>query len=93
MSDKAIPYIEKAKKIDPNNSEINIVLYNYYISNNKNKEAFEALEKVFVSSSLDIEEKVKIIMRYFPVINKNKLYHKEAFILLDSLIKAHPNNP
>lgn len=93
MSDKAIPYIEKAKKIDPNNSEINIVLYNYYISNNKNKEAFEALEKVFASSSLDIEEKVKIIMRYFPVINKNKLYHKEAFILLDSLIKAHPNNP
>lgn len=93
MSDKAIPYIEKAKEIDPNNPEINIILYNYYISNKKSKEAFEALQKVFASSSLDLEEKVKIIMRYFPLINNNKLYNKEAFILLDSLIKAHPDSP
>ena len=31
MSDKAIPYIEKAKTIDPTNPEIHIILYNYYL--------------------------------------------------------------
>lgn len=93
MSKKAIPYIVKAQEIDPDNPEINIILYNYYISNKKNKEAFEALRKVFAAPVLPIEEKVKIIMRYFPVISTNKLYKREAFILLDSMIIAHPDNP
>ncbi|MDD2622359.1 MAG: tetratricopeptide repeat protein [Bacteroidales bacterium] len=90
MSDKAIPYIEKAKTIDPTNPEIHIILYNYYLSNKKNEEAFEELKQVFAAPSLKLDEKVKIIMRYFPLVNKNPEYKKEAFILLDTLTKTHP---
>ena len=93
MSKKAIPYIEKAQKIDPNNVDINIILYNYYVSEKKSKEAFETLQKVFAATSLPIDEKIKIIMRYFPLISNNQQYNKEAFILLDLLIKAHPDSP
>jgi len=92
MSDKAIPYIEKAKKIDPNNPEIHIILYNYYLSIEKNEEAFDELKFVFAAPSLILEEKVKIIMRYFPLVTKNEGYRKEAYALLNILIKTHPED-
>ncbi|NLJ81651.1 MAG: tetratricopeptide repeat protein [Bacteroidales bacterium] len=93
MSKQAISYIEKAKEIDSNNVEINIVLYDYYVSSKKEKEAFSALQKIFASPVLAVEDKAKILMRYYPYLNNHLQYRKEAFILLDTLIKAHPENP
>lgn len=93
MSKNAIPYIEKAKEIEPNNPEINIILYNHYLANKKYDKAFNALEKIFAAPSLPVEEKVKIIMNYYPLITQNHRYKKEAFILLDTLVKTHPENP
>lgn len=93
MSKQAISYIEKAKEIDSNDIEINIVLYDYYVSSKKEKEAFGALQKIFASPVLAVEDKAKILMRYYPYLTNHLQYKKEAFILLDSLVKTHPDNP
>ena len=89
MTDKAIPYMKKAEKIDPNNPKINISLYNYYTENKKHDEAFGYLKKAFASPELDIDEKVKILLSYYPV----KKDSVNAYLLLDNLIKAHSDDP
>jgi len=89
MTEKAVPYLKKAEKIDPNNPKINITLYNYYTENKKYDEAFGYLKKAFASTDLDIDEKVKILIDYYS-------YPKDsakAYQLLDNLIKTHPDDP
>ncbi len=93
MNKNAIPYIKKAQELEPDNPEINIILYNHYLANKQYNDAFITLRNVFGTSSLSLEEKVKIIMNYYPFVIVNSQQRKEAFILLDTLIKAHPNSP
>ncbi len=89
MPDKAIPYLKKAEKIDPNNPQINISLYNYYTENKKYDEAFGYLNRAFASPELNIDQKIKILLEYYSSPKDNA----KAYQLLDNLMKAHPDDP
>ena len=93
MQEKAIPYLKKAREINPNNPKINITLYNYYIENKKDEEAFVYLKSAFASPELPIDEKVKILMGYYMLSLVNTTVKEKAYMLLDSLIQAHPEDP
>ena len=89
MEEKAMPYLQKAGEIDPTNPQINTNLYNYYIENKNNDSAYKYLKRAFASPELNIDEKIKILMSFY---GKN-LQKQMAYSLLDSLVKAHPDNP
>ena len=93
MQEKAIPYLKKAREINPNNPKINITLYNYYIENKKDEEAFTYLKSAFAAPELDIDEKMNILTRYYILFHSNAKVKEKAYILLDNLIKAHPEDP
>ena len=87
--EKAIPYLKKAEKIDPNNPLINITLYNYYTENKKYEEAFTYLVKAFASAELNIDEKIRILLGYY----SSPKDSVKAYQLLNNFIKAHPEDP
>ena len=87
--EKAIPYLKKAEKIDPNHPLINITLYNYYTENKKYDEAFGYLVKAFGLGELNIDEKIRILLGYY----SSPKDSVKAYQLLDNFIKAHPENP
>ncbi|MDR0605085.1 MAG: hypothetical protein LBG80_12350 [Bacteroidales bacterium] len=91
MPDKAIPYLKKAEKIDPNHPKINIFLYNYYTANKKYEEAFQYLKKAFAVPELNIDEKIKILMGYY--VSSDKEDSVKAYQLLDNLLTVHAQNP
>ena len=93
MQEKAIPYLKKAREINPNNPKINITLYNYYIENKKEEEAFDYLKSAFAAPELDIDEKMKILIGYYILSATNAKVKEKAYMLLDNLIKAHPDDP
>ena len=89
MDAKAMPYLQKAGEIDPTNPQINTSLYNYYVENKNNDSAYKYLKRAFVSPELNIDEKIKILLSFY---GKN-LQKQMAYNLLDSLVKAHPEDP
>ena len=89
MPDKAIPYLKKAEKIEPNNPLINITLYNYYTENKKYEEAFGYLVKAFAAAELNIDKKVRILLGFYAS-PKDSV---KAYQLLNNFIKAHPEEP
>jgi len=91
MQEKAIPYLKKAREINPNNPKINITLYNYYLENKKDEEAFEYLKSAFAASELDIDEKIRILVGYYVHSPTNAKIKAKSYILVENLIKAHPN--
>ena len=91
MQEKAIPYLKKAREINPNNPKTNITLYNYYIENKKEDEAFEYLKSAFKAPELDIDEKIRILVNYYTLSATNDKVKAESYILVENLIKAHPD--
>ncbi len=89
MEEKAIPYLQKASEIDPMNPHINICLYNYNVENKHYDTAYKYLKRAFAAPELNIDEKIKILLSFF---GKN-LQTDMAYNLLDSLVKAHPEEP
>jgi tetratricopeptide (TPR) repeat protein len=89
MPEKAVPYLKKAANANSNNPNIDITLYNYYTENKKYNEAFDYLKRAFASPELDIDEKIRILLTYYasPADSAN------AYLLLDNLLKSHPDNP
>lgn len=88
LPEKALPYLKKAYNINPNNAHINVSLYNYYVSSKNDEKAGEYLKRAFESPELNIDEKIRILMRYY-----NDKQNKDfAFELIDKLIIAHPND-
>jgi tetratricopeptide (TPR) repeat protein len=91
MQDKAIPYLKKAEKIDPDHPKVNIFLYNYYTENKKYDEAFQYLKKAFSTPELNLDEKIKILLSYY--VSPQEEDSIKAYQLLDNLMITHAGSP
>jgi len=64
MSDKALPFFEKAIEIDAENGYLNLALANYYEKIKKPEVSFEKLNQAFLCPELEMEEKVPILRNW-----------------------------
>ncbi|MEJ6737292.1 MAG: tetratricopeptide repeat protein [Flavobacteriales bacterium] len=80
-------YYEILEK-DPQNPYANISLYDYYKKKGEKEKALIVLKKAFASIGLDIDAKMKILLSYYAI--KDRDLKKEALDLCQILVKTHP---
>lgn len=88
--EKAFDIYNKALALDPSNGFIRLALADYYKGKGNANEALNQLKKAFQNPDLDIDDKIRILASYFPVIKEEK-YQKSAFELANLVVEAHPN--
>jgi tetratricopeptide (TPR) repeat protein len=91
MEEKAVEVFNKIFAFDPDNPFVHLSLSDYYSRKGDTKKAFSHLDKAFSNPALDIDTKVKIMLSYYVVTEKNPEYKEEAFTLVQKLVSTHPN--
>lgn len=87
---KAVPYLEKAQRIDSTDETLLMMLYDYYTTRRKSSEALVYLKKIMRNPSISLEPKNKVMAAYYQEAKKHPSYYDEAYMLLDLMIQAHP---
>ena len=88
--DKAIEVLNKAKSLDPTNALIRLALADNYRAINQFENTFIELKVAFEDPNLNIDEKVRIVLSFFPMFSdmKARAYANE---LASIMIKVHSN--
>jgi tetratricopeptide (TPR) repeat protein len=91
LNDKALDILNKAEKLDANNGSIHLALADIY-SDKKNTEAsFNELKLAFAIPELDINQKIRILMGYYPKFPEANA-KASALELSKLLVTAHPDD-
>lgn len=88
-NDKVIEVVKKLAEVDPNNATAQLALSDYYRRTGDNEKYFEAMKKVFASPSMDIDNKIKVMVSYLSYL-KDENRKNEALQLGAILIATHP---
>lgn len=91
MSDKAYEIYQQILTLDPHNANVRLSLADYYRKNGDNDKSFNELKLAFSNPDLDIDTKVKILLSYYTLTEKSDELKSQAYTLIDSLIKTHPD--
>jgi len=66
LNDKALDILTKAEKLAPDNGLVHLALADIYRDKKDNDACFNELKLAFAIPNLDIEQKLRIIMGYYP---------------------------
>ncbi|WP_026897774.1 tetratricopeptide repeat protein [Daejeonella oryzae] len=90
--DQAIAVLQKAALADPANALVRLSLADHYRALNKPDDAFIELKVAFADPNLNIDDKVRIILSFFPQFAdyKARAYADE---LASITAKTHPDDP
>lgn len=87
---KALPYLERARSMDSADVTLLMMLYDYYISHHKKAEALKCLKQIMSNPNVPVEPKSKVMAAYYQEVRKHPSAYNEAYMLLDLMIAAHP---
>lgn len=65
-TDKAFKTLDKAKGIDPNNALVHLALADIYRERKDTEASYKELQAAFGNPDLSIDQKIRIVMGYFP---------------------------
>jgi tetratricopeptide (TPR) repeat protein len=65
-TDKAFKILDKAKAIDPNNALVHLALADIYRDKKDTDASYKELQAAFGNPDLNIDQKIRIVMGYFP---------------------------
>lgn len=91
-TDKAMEVCEVIFRIDPNDPETHLMLADYYEKLGQDDKAFSHLKIAFENPDLNIDDKIKILISYFNLPEKFKSEREESDILMNILLRVHPND-
>ena len=91
--EKAFKIYEDILKEEPQNGSVNFSLAEYYRDMGQNDKFYDQIKLAFSNQNVETDSKIKILLSYFSVTEKtdNKELLKQAFELLDILVKTHPD--
>lgn len=92
QDDKALKVFKRAAEKFPDNSYVHLSLSDFYRSKGQFEKALGHLKIAFADPTLDIDEKVKSILSYFDLAEKDRSYRQDVDDLGQILLKAHPND-
>lgn len=90
--DAALILLKKAKGLEPDNYEVDLVLADYYKSSKQNADAVMALRTAFSNQEMPVERKMKIIMMLAGG-TKNAQRIQEASDLAKITVQSDASNP
>ncbi len=90
--EKALPYYDKAGKINPDFPSFILSMVNYYEKTGDKPAAEQELQKAITNTSLDVETKIQMLTRYIAILQQNQHEIKTANPLFEKLFSQHPNN-
>jgi tetratricopeptide (TPR) repeat protein len=87
---KAIEVLIQAKSVMPSNAMVRLALADHYKALKQYENTFIELKVAFADSNLDIDEKVRIVLSFFPMFAemKARAYANE---LASIMVKVHPD--
>jgi tetratricopeptide (TPR) repeat protein len=65
-TDKAFKTLDKAKAVDPNNALVHLALADIYREKKDIESSYKELQAAFANPDLGIDQKIRIVMGYFP---------------------------
>ena len=90
--EKAFELFKKLAIIAPNNGRIHLTLADYYRENGQNEQSYNELKLAFLSTKLNIDTKVRILISYYQLIALDEEMRNQAYELAEILIEAHPKD-
>jgi tetratricopeptide (TPR) repeat protein len=88
--EKAIEVLIKAKSVSPSNAMVRLALADQYKALKQYENTFIELKVAFADPNLDIDEKVRIVLSFFPMFSemKARAYANE---LASIMVRVHPD--
>jgi len=93
-SDKSLKTLEQARSIDPNNALVHLALADIYREKNNIDASYKELQLAFASPDLNIDQKIRIVVGYFPKFSEPKARAgalSSALELSRTIVNIHPN--
>lgn len=93
-TDKAFKVLQKAKTVDPDNALIHLGLADVYRDKKDVDASFAELKAAFADPNLNIDQKIRIMMGYFPKFSEPDAKAgalASALELSKIIVDAHPN--
>ncbi|WP_298651372.1 tetratricopeptide repeat protein [uncultured Proteiniphilum sp.] len=92
QQEKALPYYDKARTIDPDYPALILSMVNYYEKTNDKQAAQAELQKAITNPSMDVEVKLQLLTRYLGILQQSQQDMKQVNTLFEALFEQHPNN-
>ncbi|MBX7180889.1 MAG: tetratricopeptide repeat protein [Bacteroidia bacterium] len=92
LPDKAFEVYQKVEKIAPEDAYLNMQLADYYRIKGEKEKSFSYLKKAFANKNLDIDTKMKVLISYYTLTEKNPILKGQAYELLEVLTATHPTD-
>lgn len=90
--EKSMAILQKAKAIDPANALVRLSLADNYRAQKRFDDSFTELKVAFEDANLNIDEKVRIVVSFFPLFADAKA-RAQADELAYLTTKSHPEDP
>lgn len=91
--DKAFDNYEIILSIDSTDGRVHLAISDYYQSMNQPEQAYTELKLALGSENLDIDTKVKVLLKFFKNSSQDGIAKQQTYELLDIVEKAHPKEP
>lgn len=91
--DKAFNSYEKILSIDSTDGRVHLAISDYYNSISQPEQAYNELKIALGSENLDIDTKVKVLLKFFKNSDQDSLANKHTYELLDIVESVHPKDP
>lgn len=92
QTEKAVSALQKARSLEPGNALVRLSLADAYRSMNKTDDAFIELKAAFQDADLHIDQKVRIVLSFFPSFADIRA-RAQADELASILTKVHADDP
>lgn len=92
LPDKAFEVYQQVEKIAPDDAYLNMQLADYYRIKGDKAKSFSYLKKAFANKNLDIDTKMKVLISYYTLTEKNPELKGQAYELLAILTETHPTD-
>lgn len=92
MGKEALAVYQKAKDLDPDNPFTSMAIAQILEAQGNEAEAFTEIQIAFKQSSLNIDQKVKVVLKYFDAFPNQEAIDK-AIVLSKIITEAHPQDP
>lgn len=92
--DKSLKVLEQARNVDPNNALVHLALADIYREKNNIDASYKELRQAFASPDLNIDQKIRIVVGYFPKFSEPKSRAgalSSALELSKIIVDIHPN--
>lgn len=89
----AIATFKELEKKSPNNPYVQLSLSEYYAGVGRIEESYNSLKKAFENTELDIDTKIRYLLKYYAISGGDTTLQKQAEELNMIVIAVHPDDP